>query len=560
MIVARYIAEFLRDKGITHVFGYDGSMMLKIADEISLTDGIEYYQGFHEQASSFAADAYGRVLHKMGVVLVTSGPGAVNALAGCADAYLDSIPLMIITGQDRLAHLENNPGVRLNGFQDLDIVSIAAPITKYAVQITEPGKIGYELEKAFHIANEGRKGSVLIDVPMDIQFEEVPEEFSHFYPEENQGGVVKQEIITDICNEIYASEKPVIIAGGGIHTADAEKELFEFVSKTDIPTVTTLNGHDACSLSLGSSGFYGLPEANLALYNADLLIALGTRFGEQQAGKFVNEFTHAKVIHIDIDEKELGRVLPQFMSVQADVKKLLGLLNESIERKRIPDYNKWKACIFNWKERYKEDLHVNNEGIDPLRLVEYIGEHLPEDAIFTNDVGQNTMWVCQGLIPKGRQRLVTSSGYASMGFSLPAAIGAKMACPDQVVVSFSGDGGFHMNLQELQFVKLHALDIKFVVFNNNTLGMMREVQKIYYNNNYVGSNEKEFTCVDLKKVAELYDLEYLAISSETEFIRVGEALNDSKAIIIDCRLPMDTHLKNWKEFMQEHPEAMVIGK
>lgn len=554
MIVAKYIAEFLKGKGVTHVFGYDGSMMLKIADEISLMDGIDFYQGFHEQASAFAADAYGRVLHKMGVVLVTSGPGAVNALAGCADAFLDSIPLMIITGQDRLTHIESNPGVRLNGFQDLNIVSVAAPITKYAVQITNAAQIAYELEKSYHIANEGRKGPVLVDVPMDVQFEEVPENIEHFVPPKDAGYVLTDEMVEAVCREMYRAKRPAIIAGGGIQTADAFEELLEFVMRTDIPVVTTLNGHDACPLSLGSSGFYGVPEANLALHNADLLIAFGTRFGEQQAGKFTEEYTNAKLIHIDVDEKEFGRVFSPYLSIHADVREVLKKLNSCIIDEQIPKYAAWKMRIRHWKEKYRDAIHVNRSGIDPLRLVEYVGLHCPENAIFTNDVGQNTMWVCQGLLPQGTQRLLTSSGYASMGFSVPAAIGAKMARPDCTVVSFSGDGGFHMNIQELQFVKLHRLDIKFVVFNNNTLGMMREVQRIYYHNNYVGSNEKEFTCVDLEKAAALYDMDYLMLLDESDFAGVVDVLKGNRATIVDCRLPQDTYVRNWNEFMEAHPE------
>lgn len=558
MTVARYIAEFLKDKGIKHVFGYDGSMMLKIADEISRLDGIGFYQGFHEQASSFAADAYGRILHTTGVVLVTSGPGGINALAGCADAYLDSIPLMVITGQDRLTHIEANPGVRLSGFQDLDIVSVAQPITKYSVQIKNASQTAYELEKAWYIASSGRKGPVLIDVPMDIQFEEVPDEMPRFKSNVSNF-TIDPDIINRICDEIYKAKKPMIIAGGGIHTADADKLLRKFIEVTGIPVVTTLNGHDACSLSLGSSGFYGLPEANLALRHADLLIALGTRFGERQAGKYVREYTDAKIIHVDIDEKEFGRVLPSYITVKADLKMVLQELCSVIEKNKISAFTEWKARIAGWQEKYKDYLHANSKGIDPLNIVAYIGDHMSDDAIFTNDVGQNTMWVCQGLKPKGRQRLLTSSGYASMGFSLPAAIGAKMAAPEREVVSFSGDGGFHMNLQELQFVKLRSLNIKFVVFNNNTLGMMRDVQRVYYNNNYVGSNTDEFTCVDLKKVAYLYDMDYMAVSSEREFNDMDDLLKSDRAAIIDCRLPIDTYVKNWNEFMSTYPEAMLIG-
>ena len=558
MIVATYIANFLKKKNITHVFGYDGSMMLKIANEISLVEGIDFYQGFHEQASSFAADAYARVTHTVGVVLVTSGPGAINAMAGCADAYLDSIPLLIITGQDRLTHIEGNPGVRLNGFQDLNIVDVAKPITKYAVQITNPDQIEYEMEKAFYIAQEGRKGPVLIDIPMDIQFQEIPKSRKIFSIPSGDLYQVSDEDINQICEEIYLSKKTVVIVGGGIQLADATDELMEFSIKTGIPIVTTLNGHDACSQSLGTSGFYGLPEANLALHNATLLIAFGTRFGEQQAGKFTDDFTNAKIIHVDIDNKEFDRVLPEYLSLQADVKEVLKRINRIIDVSQIPNQDEWFKQIKKWKQMYRNEFHVNTVGIDPIRLAEYIGLNCPENTIFTNDVGQNTMWVCQGLVPKGTQRLLTSSGYASMGFSIPAAIGAKMAFPDRMVVSFSGDGGFHMNLQELQFVKLHNLDIKFVVFNNNTLGMMREVQRIYYDKNYVGSNENEFTCVDLERAAILYQLEYLMVSSEEEFYRIGEELKNKEGIIIDCRLPIDTYVKNWKEFMSEHPEAMIV--
>lgn len=556
MIVASYIAKFLRDHGVNQIFGFDGSMMLKIADEIDLLDGIEYLQNFHEQGSAFAADGYGRAKNTMGAALVTSGPGAINALAGCGDAYLDSIPLLIITGNDRLSHMITNPGVRLNGFQDLDIVSVAKSITKYAVQIIDPAKLAYELEKAFFIANDGRKGPVLIDVPMDIQFAEVPDNMEHYKGITSVPNILP-DIIDDVCGELYAAQRPVIIAGGGIQTANAQKELEEFVRKTNIPVVTTLNGHGATGLALGASGFYGLPEANLALHYADVVLSMGTRFGEQQCGKFPDKYTRGKIIHVDVDEKEFNRALTAYMKVQGDVKEFLVKLNAYIDVKCLNNFDGWYDQIYKWRERYGKVLHNNTVGLDPLNVVEHIGLTVPDDTIFTNDVGQNTMWVCQGLRPRGTQRLLTSSGYASMGFSLPAAIGAKTAFPDRTVVSFSGDGGFQMNLQELQYVKLRGLNIKFVVFNNNTLGMMREVQRIYYNNNFVGSNEKEFACVDLEKLSRVYDLEYFELKSEEDFPALDEFLNHSKAGIVDCRLPIDTYVKNWNEFMQEHPEAFA---
>lgn len=556
MIVAEYIARYLQKIGITHVFGYDGSMMLKIADEISYLPDVNFYQGFHEQASSFAADGYARVTGQMGVVLVTSGPGAVNAMAGCCDAFLDSIPLLMITGQDRYTHIATNPGVRLNGFQDMDIVSMARPITKYAVQITTGMDIAYEIEKCVFLANEGRKGPVLLDVPMDIQFEEVPEDVKHFVPEEKEMPLdisTANKIMTVLCG----AKQPLILAGGGIDIADARQELKEFVEMTKIPVVTTLNGHDACDISLGSSGLYGKPEANLAVCNCDVLLCLGSRFGLQQTGKLPDEYTKAKIIHIDIDEKEFGRIMEPYISLHCDVKVFLNCALRIGRAYSFPSYDLWLRKIAGWQGRYKNDLYVNTLGVDPVKLVQHIGEVCSDTAIFTNDVGQNTMWVCQGLEIKGRQRLLTSSGYASMGFSLPAAIGAKMAKPANQVISFSGDGGFHMNMQELQFVQLHGLNIKFVIFNNNTLGMMREVQRIYYKNNYVGSNTKEFVCVNLKKVADLYELDYAVVVSNEDYGALDEALKSDKAAIIEIKMPEETYCRNLYDFKRDNPEEFA---
>lgn len=558
MIAATYIARYLREIGIKHVLGYDGSMMLKIADEISLIEGIDFIQGFHEQASSFAADAYARVSGVPGVVLVTSGPGAINALAGIADAYMDSVPLVVITGQDYSNHVLENPGVRLNGFQDLDVVSIVKPITKYAVQIMDVNRLAYELEKCFHIAMDGRKGPTLIDIPIDVQFREIPKCMEHFCRKDIGKLDISSVIhnIDHIISLLANAKKPVILAGGGIRLANAEDELRELAVLTNIPVVTTLNGHDAYEGAIGSSGLNGSPEANLTIFHSDLLLVLGARLGQQQVGKKVCEYTRARVIHVDIDPMELGRILTEEISICMDIKKFLQLINDKLSRESKQEYSDWWEKIDRWGETYEEELFVNKEGIDPVRFVRRVCEMCEENTIFTNDVGQNTMWVCQGLLLRRTQRLLTSSGYASMGFSVPAAIGAKIANPSRMVVSFSGDGGFHMNLQELQFVKLHQLNIKFIVFNNNTLGLMREVQHLYYNDNHVGSNINEFICADLKRVADLYDLQYLCINDPSEIENITTILSSPQAGIIDCRLSMNTCLHNWNKFKQEHPEEL----
>lgn len=542
MIAAEYIAQYLVKLGVKTVFGYDGSMMLKVADEISLTNKIAYLQTFHEQGAGFAADAYARVSGELGVAIVTSGPGAINVLAGVADAYADSIPVLFITGQDYSTALLTENTARVNGFQDLKIAAVAAPITKYSTMITCVEDVAYELEKATDIALEGRKGPVLIDIPMDIQFAQMPEEVKH-YKREISVEQTKIDIDKVLC-ALKLSKRPVILVGGGVRSANAVDEVEEFAKMLDIPVVTTLNGIDAYVESLGFSGLYGNTVANLAIYNADLLLIFGARMGQRQVGKKVEQYTNARIIHIDIDSVELGRVLKEDISIHSDLKEFLDKIKGHLDMNVSYRHISWNKTIKAWNGMYENNCLVNHDGIDPVAFVRKISRMADENTVFTNDVGQNQMWVCQGINLKKGQRLLNSSGYGSMGFSLPAAVGASIWNKDNLTVSFSGDGGFHMNMQELQFVAMYNLNIKCIVFNNNTLGMMREVQRLYYNNHFLGSNEGEFRCVNLKKLADVYDMRYFCIDSmkqcevlEQEFKRTGPC-------IIECKVQFESYLLN----------------
>ena len=542
MVVAEYIAEFLVKKGVRHVFGYDGGAILKLLDSFIATGKIAYVQNYHEQASAFSADAYGRLSGNIGIALATSGPGATNLITGIANAQLDSVPTLFITGQDYAANALMKNGARLNGFQDLDIVSVVKPITKYATALYDPNKVREEMEKAFYYAQSGRPGAVLLDIPIDVQFKEIdPLTLTGFTPLEETRDYSQ---LPDIIREIKDAKRPVVLAGGGIHLGGAAKELKDFIERTQIPVINTTNGLDAIEGAYSFAGLHGNTFSNLAVQNADLMIVLGARMGQRQVGKKPENYTSAKVVHIDIDTSELGRVMPQTISIQSQLKPFLIEMNAKLRGENLPDFTAWHHQIQDWETRFAEMAHMNKEGIDPVRAVKTLSAYFADDAVITNDVGQNQMWVCQAFRKKGTQRLLNSTGLGSMGYSLPAAIGAVFACPGQQIICFTGDGGLQMNIQELMLVGQRQLPIKCIVFNNNTLGMMREVQKRYYNANYFGACLEDFMCVDLQKIADAYHLNYIRLDDESQIPLLQEALKDGKPYLVDMRIMFDSQLSN----------------
>lgn len=532
--VAGYIAKFLKAKNVNHIFGFQGSAMLKMLDEI-VGNGIEYIQNFNEQASGFAADGYARVSGGIGAAIATSGPGAVNLIGGIANAYFDSVPVMFITGQDYLCNISANNGARQNGFQDMDIVSMVKTITKYAVLLDNPENVRYELEKAYYLATTGRKGSVLIDVPIDVQFREIDENnLPEFVPPSD----VKYDYkINEVIKLIENSKRPIMLVGGGVRGADAVKELREFVNKTQIPVVSTLNGLDVVENIVGFSGIFGNTAANLAILNADLLITLGTRFAQQHAGKKKElYYKNAKVIHVDIDKAEINRTfVKEDVSVVSDLKEFLMAVNEQKIKLEIEE---WTDQVQTWKNLYKDTVIRSSKGVDPIKLVKEISKYANEKALFTADVGANQMWVAQGLRLKKNQRLLNSAGFGAMGYSLPSGIGASYLVPE--VVSFMGDGGFQINLQELNTLAIRRNNVKCVIFNNNNLGLMRNLQKKFYNNHFYGNNEKEFTCPDLKKLADTFNLRYIKIENENDFIKLKDLFKNAEPCLIDVIVDKDT--------------------
>lgn len=542
MTVAEYVARFLVSKGVRHVFGYQGGAILKLLDEIVATREIEYVQNYHEQASAFAADSYSRVTGNIGVAIATSGPGATNLVTGIANSQLDSVPTFFITGQDYSSNVLANNQARQNGFQDLNISNLVESITKYSVLISDPKKVRYELEKAYWFAINGRPGAVLVDIPIDIQFAEIDEcELVHYPLPEPVVYEIDYESIIEL---IKTAQRPVVLIGGGVRASKSEKELRDFIKKTKIPVVSTLNGLDVIEGGYGYAGLHGNTFSNLAIQNCDLLFAFGVRFGQRQVGKFPEKYTKAKIIHVDIDDNELGRIFPDEVAVMSDLLHFLSGINEKINVDDMPDFEYWHEVIREWKRKYKKCCYLNLDGLDPVKVVEETLKVVGRDSIFTSDVGQNQMWVAQAFEVVEGQRLLNSCALGAMGYSLPASIGAIKAYPNRRVICFTGDGGLQMNLQELILVGHKRMPLKCVVFNNNTLGMMREVQARYYDGHYYGSNEEEYKCVDLEALASAMGLGYRRVVELGQIRLLAEEFNDDNPYIFEMCIQYESLLSN----------------
>jgi acetolactate synthase-1/2/3 large subunit len=542
MLVAEYIAQFLVEKNIKHIFGYPGSAMLKVLHSIINTNEIEYVQNYHEQASSFAADAYARVTGDIGVAIATSGPGAINLISGICSAYFDSVPCLFLTGQDHAMALKKNSGVRSNGFQDLDIVTMVKHVTKYASTIKKPDQIRYEMEKAYYLATSGRPGSVLLDIPIDIQFKEI--DINKLKGFKTPQKSLKPAKSTGVASHIKKSKRPVILVGGGVRISGAQQIFKQFVDLVKIPVVSTLNGLDVYPNTFGFAGIYGNSYSNLAVLNSDLLIVLGSRLGKHHVGKNKENYTKAKIIHVDIDKSELNRSLGADLTIHSDLKSFLTTIMQELRRNELPDFKEWHKQIEFWSKKYKKNTHNNKVGVDPVEFIELVTDLFEDDAVMTSDIGQNQMWVAQGVKIKNNQRLLNSSGLGPMGYSLPAAIGAKIARPKNQVFAFMGDGGLQINVQELHFIGQKELDIKIIVFNNNTLGMIRETQEKHYNAQYYGTNPSEFTCTDLRLLARAYNLKYVEIKRLQDVKKIKKSLTNKKPCLIDVKISLDSKCLN----------------
>ncbi|MBE6846434.1 MAG: thiamine pyrophosphate-binding protein [Ruminococcus sp.] len=499
MKASDYIVEYLSDKGITDAFGYPGGMVTHLMESFSkYKDRITAHITYHEQGAAFAACGYAQASGKAGVAYATSGPGATNLITGICNAYFDSIPVLFITGQVNTFESKGELAVRQRGFQETDIVSMVDTVTKYSAKITDPNTLKWHLDHAFSVMHSGRKGPVLLDIPMNIFRAEIDPNNMQGYSAEK---IASNEDYSEIIEQLNVCKRPVILIGNGVKSSDSTDVLNKFLSMTDIPVITTMPAVDVSpEKSYGFIGAYGKRTANFIVAKSDLVICFGARLDVRQVGaKRENFAPNAKIIRVDIDSGELSyKVHSDEIQICADIKKVLNYLFDNAGSN---DFSKWKLIC--------DEIAELLSGIDdrmPNKFIARIGDFIPENSIITTDVGQNQVWIAQSLKTKKGQRIYFSGGHGAMGYSLPAAIGCTLASHN-TVFSFNGDGGIQMNIQELQTVAREKLPVKIIVINNSSLGMIRHFQEMYFNSNYyqtvpVGG----YTVPDFMEISKAYGI------------------------------------------------------
>ncbi|HEU6801105.1 TPA: acetolactate synthase large subunit [Streptococcus pneumoniae] len=522
------VLETLRDLGVDTIFGYPGGAVLPFYDAIYNFKGIRHILGRHEQGCLHEAEGYAKSTGKLGVAVVTSGPGATNAITGIADAMSDSVPLLVFTGQVARA------GIGKDAFQEADIVGITMPITKYNYQVRETADIPRIITEAVHIATTGRPGPVVIDLPKDISALETDFIYS---PEVNlpsyQPTLEPNDMqIKKILKQLSKAKKPVLLAGGGISYAEAATELNEFAERYQIPVVTSLLGQGTIATShplfLGMGGMHGSFAANIAMTEADFMISIGSRFDDRLTGNPKTFAKNAKVAHIDIDPAEIGKIISADIPVVGDAKKALQML--LAEPTVHNNTEKWIEKVTKDKNRVRS-YDKKERVVQPQAVIERIGELTNGDAIVVTDVGQHQMWTAQYYPYQNERQLVTSGGLGTMGFGIPAAIGAKIANPDKKVVLFVGDGGFQMTNQELAILNIYKVPIKVVMLNNHSLGMVRQWQESFYEGR---TSESVFdTLPDFQLMAQAYGIKNYKFDNPETLAQDLEVITEDVPMLIE---------------------------
>ncbi|WP_040978744.1 acetolactate synthase large subunit [Oceanobacillus jeddahense] len=532
------LVQALEKASVEVVFGYPGGAVLPIYDALHRNDtNFKHVLSRHEQGSIHAAEGYARVSGKPGVVIATSGPGATNLITGITDAMMDSIPLVVFTGQVA------KQVIGTDAFQEADVMGITTPVTKYNYQVNDIADLPRIVNEAFHVATTGRPGPVVIDIPKSISETITINDYEDdFYLPGYQPTVYPNPMqISKVTDELSKAEKPVILAGAGILFAEATEELKQFVNQWEIPVVTTLLGLGSYpgddNLALGMGGMHGTYAANRAIYESDLLINIGARFDDRLTGNLQHFAPNAKVAHIDIDPAEIGKNVETAIPIVADAKQALNvLLQEEVNR---GDYTEWLDKIKKNQKEYPLWYNRGDDPISPQWLIEQIHEKSNGEAVVTTDVGQHQMWAAQFYTFKNPNKWVTSGGLGTMGFGFPAAIGAQIAKPNELVISVVGDGGFQMTLQELSILKTQNLPVKVVILNNDALGMVRQWQETFYEERYSHSLFSENP--DFVKLAESYGIKGMRVSDEKNVPEaLEEAFSHDGPVVIDCRIDRET--------------------
>ena len=541
---AQILLESLKREGVNVLFGYPGGAIIDIYDELPRHPELKHVLVRHEQGAVHAADGYARASGKVGVCLVTSGPGATNTVTGIATAYCDSIPLVVLTGQVPTNLIGND------AFQEVDIVGITRPCTKHNFLVKDITRLAQTLREAFFLARSGRPGPVLVDLPKDVMQASTefvwPEDVSMrsynptYKPNLNQ--------LRRSAEEISRARRPMLLAGGGVILSNGSQALRELAQTLHLPVAYTLMGLGAFPatdpLSLGMVGMHGTYAANMSINHTDLLICVGARFDDRVTGKLTAFAPSARIVHIDIDPTSIRKNVEVDVPVVGDCRLALERILEICKAKMgdrdwLEEHTEWLSTVAGWKKDHPLCYSDEGTAIKPQKVVETLFELTKGDAILTTEVGQNQMWTAQFYNFTEPRTLLTSGGLGTMGYGFPAAIGAQMAFPDKKVITVAGDGSLQMNIQELATVVQQRLPIKVVILNNGYLGMVREYQQNAYDRRYAMVELNHFPRLD--KMAEAYDLPYIRIENMQEMPdKVKQMLETPGAVLLECLIdPMD---------------------
>lgn len=532
---AEVFIETLKEQDVDIIFGYPGGAVLPLYDAL-YRNPIKHILARHEQGAIHAAEGYARVTGRPGVVIATSGPGATNLVTGITDAMMDSLPLVVFTGQVATTV------VGTDAFQEADIVGITQPITKHNYQIKDVQDVPRIIKEAFHIANTGRKGPVVVDFPKNIAnalfneelYEDGPINLPGYQPTIQPNFLQIKKAI----ELIQKAKKPLVLAGAGVLAANAKLEFNAFVEKYNLPVVNTLLGLGTIEndhpLFYGMAGMHGTYASNMGISEADVLINIGSRFDDRLTGNLSKFAQDAKIIHIDIDPAEIGKNVPTDVPIVSDAKEALhALMKQEFE---TVDHSEWISTLNQWREKYPYWYEVDEQGtLLPQQILEHVNELTKGEAIVTTDVGQHQMFAAQYFSFKKDHRWVTSGGLGTMGFGFPAAIGAQFAFPEETVVAVVGDAGFQMTLQELGLLQEFDLPVKIIMLNNACLGMVRQWQQSFYNERY--SSSLMPVQPDFVKLAEAYNVKGIVIEdAATAKQQLAEAFAYDGPVLIDCRV------------------------
>ena len=548
MTGAQILMECLKREGVDVVFGYPGGAVLDLYHEITNHPQIKHILVRHEQGAAHAADGYARASGKVGVCIATSGPGATNTVTGLATAYADSIPMVCITGQVH-THLIGN-----DAFQEVDIVGITRPCTKHNYLVKDLSQLTRIIREAFHLARSGRPGPVLVDFPKDLMTKKV----AFVWPEEvhmrTYNPTYKPNLnqLRRVADLIFEANNPVVIAGGGVISSNTSELLTEFIETYKIPATATLMGLGAVStenpLYIGMLGMHGTYTANKAINNADLIIAIGCRFDDRVTGRLDKFGKKAKIVHIDIDptsiRKNVEVDVPVVGHILPALQELKEILASKVEANPInfkEKHQSWLDVLYGWRKAHPLYYLAQKDALRPQQILEAVRHILNDEYIITTEVGQNQMWAAQFLAFKKPRTLITSGGLGTMGYGLPAAIGAQIAYPDKTVIDVAGDGSIQMNIQELMTAVANDLPIKILILNNKYLGMVRQWQEFFYEKNY--SYTDMMAQPDFVKLAEAYGAEGYRITSKEELSTIlPQALSSKKAAIIDIMVEREENV------------------